>query len=71
MGMFDIVYVECPECSRMIEFQSKAGNCNLDRFTKRDVPPVIAIDLDGESELCKCGHLVQFFTTTCCIVDIK
>ena len=71
MGMFDTVSVVCPECTRIVEFQSKAGACCLNEYVKRDVPTEIALDLDGESILCKCGHLVQFFATTCCIIDIK
>ena len=29
MGMFDSLIVKCPNCNEQVEFQSKAGGCNL------------------------------------------
>lgn len=62
MGMFDSVYVKCPECKEQVEFQSKAGHCNLDSFNSAsDLPAVIAADLEGESRQCQgCGDMVDF-----------
>lgn len=55
MGMFDSMYVAC-SCGRAVEFQSKAGRCNLRRYSMATVPLEVATDLDGESERCpNCG----------------
>ena len=70
MGMFDSLYVSCPECGDIVEFQSKAGDCNLISYEKTNVPIAIAIDLDGKVVLCKCGKAVEISATTCCIIDV-
>lgn len=60
MGMFDSVYAKCPKCKADVEFQSKAGECVLERFWVDSVPPAIAVDLDGETVACQfCGALVK------------
>ena len=48
MGMFDSVIAECPKCGKKLEFQSKAGSCNLVQYPSYSVPAEIAIDLLGE-----------------------
>lgn len=53
MGMFDSVIVKCPNCKHPVEFQSKAGECILDRFPDYSVPVEIAYDIDGESTMCE------------------
>ena len=57
MGMFDSLYVECPECCTQVEFQSKSGECILARYTPDNIPLKILTDLDGQSRSCpKCGR---------------
>ena len=68
MGMFDSVIIIC-DCGEEVEFQSKAGECLLDTFKIDEVPPAIAVDLDGQQERCRCGRMIQTYTDT--IVDIK
>lgn len=59
MGSFDTVVTDCPNCGRMVEFQSKAGACTLNRFHSSSVPVVIAVDLDLEVGKClECGTKV-------------
>lgn len=58
MGMFDSVNVNCPKCQKIVEFQSKAGNCFLSQFSSHSVPPEIARSLDGTTEICKCGESI-------------
>jgi hypothetical protein len=42
-----------------VEFQSKAGACNLDSYTLENVPPEIAGNLIGESDKCRaCGATI-------------
>jgi len=56
MGMFDSVYVKCKNCGEFVEFQSKAGDCNLDEYDISNCPPKIAGDIAGETQLCRnCG----------------
>ena len=52
MGCFDSLIVPCPGCGDSVEFQSKAGDCSLARYTVQDVPLKIAQDLDGEVRHC-------------------
>jgi hypothetical protein len=57
MGSFDRVIVKC-DCGEDLEFQSKAGNCDLSTYSLNNIPIVIAIDLNGSSEMChECGKL--------------
>lgn len=56
MSCYDVVNIPCAYCEELVEFQSKAGNCDLSTYSHLDVPPVIAKALNGESSRCKwCG----------------
>lgn len=55
MGTFDSVYAPCPTCDKMVEFQSKAGECRMKRYHYTSAPPVIAADLNGRKKTCACG----------------
>lgn len=48
MGMFDSVFVPCPICKKLIEFQSKAGECNLKKYHYTSVPANIAMDIKSK-----------------------
>jgi hypothetical protein len=57
MGMFDRVIVGCPGCGMDIEFQSKAGDCELRSYDLDTAPPNILGDLNGETVHCQtCGR---------------
>lgn len=58
MGMFDVLSVKCPSCGGTIEFQSKAGPCELVTFHPSHVPVVVAHDLNGRVE--QCGGCEQY-----------
>lgn len=62
MGMFDSVVCKCrnKDCEAEIEFQSKAGICDLNRYSIDEVPLSVAEDIDGQTEVCK---KCQFETT--------
>jgi len=63
MGMFDSVYVKCPNCDRLVEFQSKAGDCCLQKFNENEVPIAIAENIKGKHETCKyCGYVIKAIT---------
>ena len=55
MGMFDSVYVQCPNCKSELEVQSKAGECTLRGYSEY-VPTAIAVDLKERRKSCSnCG----------------
>lgn len=56
MGCFDSVFIKCPKCGYNIEFQSKAGRCDMYRFNESKVPIVLADDIDGEVMECPTCH---------------
>ena len=60
MGMFDSLSVKCPACGENIQFQTKAGPCELANFHPSHVPVVVAHDLDGRVEQC---HGCQQYVT--------
>ncbi|MCP4123008.1 MAG: hypothetical protein GY751_14750 [Bacteroidetes bacterium] len=64
MGMFDSVYAACPVCGGQVEFQSKAGICDLKRYHMTAVPPEIASDIDDYTVACKCGAYVTLKLAT-------
>ena len=59
MGMFDSVIARCPKCGSEVEFQSKAGECQLRRYSINSVPPEIAQSLVGDIETCGCGEMLK------------
>jgi endogenous inhibitor of DNA gyrase (YacG/DUF329 family) len=62
MGMFDRIWATCPECGTGVEFQSKAGECVLHDYSRTEVPPEIAHDIDQERERCpQCDTIVQLY----------
>lgn len=59
MGMFDSVIARCPQCGEAVEFQSKAGDCQLLEYSSQAVPAEIAVSLDGCHATCHaCGYMV-------------
>lgn len=59
MGMFDSVFVRCPKCGGDVEFQSKAGPCELRRYSADSVPPEIAESITGDVSSCSCGERLK------------
>jgi hypothetical protein len=51
MGMFDRVWITCPECGKEFEQQTKAGPCLLIDYHlsgyEDDIPPYILEDLEN------------------------
>lgn len=52
MGMYDSLFVKCPNCKHMLEFQSKSGRCSLDRYSEKNLVPEVAIGLHGDIVKC-------------------
>lgn len=61
MGMFDSVYVPCPDCKTLTEFQSKAGECDLSSYNLGNVPGVILSDLINRPTGEKCPACGRYF----------
>lgn len=60
MGMFDSVWVKCPQCSEVNEFQSKSGDCFLNQYTLEDCPEEVLWDINRHAPTrCECGCLYQ------------
>jgi endogenous inhibitor of DNA gyrase (YacG/DUF329 family) len=59
MGMYDSVYVQCPQCGTDLDFQSKAGECRGAIYTLQSAPIAVLSDVLGITEKCpKCGTFV-------------
>ena len=57
MGMFDSVFVPCPKCKTKQEFQTKSGDCILGRYTLKNAPMDVMLDINRHSPyICRsCG----------------
>ena len=56
MGLYDSVWVECPNCGKEKEFQSKSGECNLSNYTLENCPDNVLKDVNRHSPCgCECG----------------
>lgn len=57
MGMFDYVWMECPECAELYEGQSKAGKCTLADYKIASnwdkVPPEVGADMLESNYRCE------------------
>lgn len=53
MGMFDSLYVDCPKCSKQLEFQSNSGECYLSGYKKGNLTPEVAVGMDGNIVRCQ------------------
>ena len=62
MGMYDSILIRCHNCEDHIEFQSKAGRCEMRTYYPHDdIPVAIVEDLDGDIASCgTCGERVAF-----------
>jgi len=60
MGMFDRIWITCPNCQKDVEFKSKAGECVLHDYNELTITPGIADDIKNDAEMCEnCGELVK------------
>lgn len=65
MGMYDSVMVNCPQCGKEHEFQSKSGDCLLEVYTLKNCPDDVMAGVNRHSPYnCDCGTLFQVDITT-------
>lgn len=57
MGLFDMVWVDCPHCGEQVEFQTKAAEFPyMDRYTFENAPQEVLVDILNRPEHCgSCG----------------
>ena len=60
MGMYDTIWVNCPNCGEEIGFQSKSGDCVLGNYTLIDAPDNVMANANRHSPLdCDCGAKLE------------
>ena len=60
MGLFDIILVKCPNCNGTLEFQSKGGECVLEKYTEKNVPWEVVLPVVGNIIKCpKCSKNIK------------
>jgi len=62
MSMFDSIVFDCNECGKEVDFQTKDGRCNLDRFSLNAVPRQIAVEINNLHCKCNCGVIYKLTT---------
>lgn len=70
MGLYDEVVVTCPKCQSEVLFQTKAGPCELNKFSLDDAPFEVRADLIGQDEKCPCGATITIHGELTVWVDI-
>lgn len=56
MGMYDSVWVQCPNCKTENEFQSKSGDCYLENYTLDNCPNDVLQNINRHAPIiCECG----------------
>ena len=62
MGMFDSIFVKCPNCKNKLEFQSKSGPCMLASFEGDKIPLMVAVGSEEDIVKCEnCKKNIQIF----------
>lgn len=56
MGMFDSVYVKCPNCKEKTACQSKSGPCELNTYELENAPPEVLVGITDGYGWTKCAH---------------
>ena len=60
MGMYDTIWVKCPQCQIDVDFQSKSGQCILGEYELDDCPDDVMMDANRHSPVqCDCGALLE------------
>lgn len=56
MGLFDSIIVKCPECNKVIDFQSKGGECCMLDYSLEEAPEDVLSNANRHSpHKCRCG----------------
>lgn len=72
MGLFDSLDIRCPNCRALLEFQSKSGACCMYNYTKSNLPPEVAVGLDGDIVQCQyCNKNIKLICKIPKVVKVK
>lgn len=63
MGCLDTVIATCPLCGSEVEFHSKAGTRQAEKHSQHFVPTEIALDIHGNTSMCRCGAVLAIVYT--------
>ena len=56
MGLYDIIIIPCPKCSKDYHAQSKSGDCLMDVFLIENAPVDVMGDVNRHAPFtCECG----------------
>lgn len=53
MGCYNSIEIKCPNCSNVIELQSKGGSCNFEEFKSYKVPINDALYIEDDQVTCR------------------
>jgi len=54
--MYDSIWIRCPKCKKVNEFQSKSGDCLLHNYNLTNCPDDVLENVNRHSPCnCKCG----------------
>jgi len=60
MGLFNSIFIPCPQCDSRVEFQTKSGTKELIDFSISNVPAQELKGILGDVKVCNnCGHTVK------------
>jgi len=72
MGMFDSVWVKCPNCGQENQFQSKSGDCCLRNYNLGDCPDDVLQNVNRHSPIkcdCECKYAVDINSREAVIIS--
>lgn len=55
MGLFDVVWIPCPNCKKKFDWQTKIGECFLHDYELEEAPPLLQAAASQEIFTCTCG----------------
>lgn len=56
MGVYDSIWVPCPNCQAPYEAQTKSGPCRMEQFSLADAPADVLKDVNRHAPFtCDCG----------------
>ena len=63
MGVYDTVFVPCPDCGEVYPAQSKSGDCLLQDFELNEAPHDVMADVNRHAPFtCECGCVFEVKT---------
>ncbi len=67
MGLFNSLYIKCPDCGNELEFQSKSGECAMSVYNDSNLSPTVAVGMDDD--IVRCDFCNNNFELNCDIPE--